>query len=325
MKADAPFVRPELLRWKYDEPRADYSGPRSYVWKEADGEIAAHACLCPVAYSVPGGTVRASYLIDWAASRASTGAGVSLLRALARNFDVLLAVGGSPDTQSILPKLGYRSGGDLQYFVRVLRAWDQFRTDPFPRGWKAPLRLARNMLWSRAEPPATPEGWSAQPITAFDLSCQPLFAARALAPFPSTRRTPGLMNYWLACPAAAISAALLRHNGELRGWFVLSRVLGQVRVADLWLDSNSVSDWVAGFSLAGAAAQQDPEAHELVASASIPVAIEAAPLAGLRPHHSDPVFVLDPKSYLGSSPVLNVAPLESDLAYLQDASYPYLT
>jgi hypothetical protein len=173
--------------------------------------------------------------------------------------------------------------------------------------------------------PAPPDGWSAQPIAAFDLSCQPLFDARVYSPYPGTHRTPGLMNYWLDCPGAVFSAALLRQNGDLRGWFVLSRVLGQARVADLWVDSNSVSDWTAGFSLATAAAMRDPEAFELVAAASIPVAIEAASLAGLRARHSEPIFALDPGNRLGSSAGLNVTALESDLAYLQDPGYPYLT
>jgi len=322
---DAPFVQPELLRWKYDEPRLDFAGPRSYVWKDGSGEITAHACLCPVTYTLPSGDVRASYLTDWAAARSSPGAGVSLLRALARNFDVLLAVGGSPDTQNILPKLGYRRVSELQNFARVLRPWDQFRSDPFPRGWKAPLRLARNVIWSRTDAPAAPDGWTAQPITKFDLSCQPLFEARTHSPFPSTRRTPGLMNYWLACPGAALSAALVRQNGELRGWFVLSRVLGQKRIADLWVDSNLVGDWSAALSLASTAAAEDPEACEVIVSASIPLAVEAAPLAGFRIRPPDPIFALDHKSVLGPAPVLNVTLLESDLAYVQNPAYPYLT
>jgi hypothetical protein len=98
-----------------------------------------------------------------------------------------------------------------------------------------------------------------------------------------------------------------------------------MRVADLWIDSNSVSDWAAGFSLASAAAIQDPEAHELVAAVSVPIAVEAAPMSGLRARYSEPIFALDPKNCLGTSPTLNVTPLESDLAYLQSPTYPYLT
>ena len=86
-----------------------------------------------------------------------------------------------------------------------------------------------------------------------------------------------------------------------------------------------MSDWAAGLSLASAAAVADPAAYELVAALSVPIAIEAAPLAGLRLHHSEPIFALDPKARLGTSPTLNVTPLESDLAYHQSPTYPYLT
>jgi hypothetical protein len=325
LPATAPFVQADLLRWKYDAPRLDFAGARSYVWKDPAGEIAAHACLCPATYSLPAGDVRCSYLIDWAAARSSPGAGVSLLRALAKNFDVLLAVGGSADTTSILPKLGYRKTAELQFFARVLRPWQQFRTDPFPRGWKAPARLARNTLWSRAGVRVPRPEWTAQAIPSFDMSCQPIFDARVNFPFPSTRRTPGLMNYLLTCPAVVHSAALLRRNGELRGWFVLCRAGGQARVADLWLDSNLVDDWTAAFGLALRTAMDDPEVCEVIASASIPVAIEAAAAAGFRPRQAEPVFTFDPRMLLTAAPGLNVTFLESDLAYHVDPSYPYLT
>jgi hypothetical protein len=321
----APFVQPDLLRWKYDTPRLDFAGPRSYIWKDAAGEIAAHACLCPVTYSLPAGDVRCSYLIDWAAARSSPGAGVSLLRSLAKNFDVLLAVGGSADTISILPKLGYRPAARLHFFARVLRPWQQFRSDPFPRGWKAPARLARNALWSRSGLPAPPAEWTAQSTASFDMSCQPLFDARVHSPFASTRRTPGLMNYLLACPGTVYSAALLRQNGELRGWFVLSRAGGQMRIADLWLDSDLADDWAAAFGLALRTAMDDPEAYEVITSASIPLAVEAAAAAGFRPRHTEPIYTLDPKLLLAPAPGLNVTFLESDLAYHIDPAYPYLT
>ena len=320
----APFVAPDLIRWKYDDPRPDWSGPRSFLWK--DGEtIAAHACMCPVTYSLPSGDVSGSYLIDWAAARKSPGAGVALLRSLGRKCDALFAVGGSPDTCDILPKLGYHQVGDLRWYARVLRPFRQWRTDPFPRGWKAPLRVARSFVWSLSPAPAPEPRWSAKPVPRFDASTAPLLETPARSPFACTRRTPELMNYFLRCPAAVWSAALILYDGSPRGWYVLARVGGQSRIADIWVDSDTVADWTAAYALAVRAAARDPQACELAASASIPPAMEAAPLAGLRLRHADPIFVLDPKKRFQAAPKLNVTFLESDLAYLSDPSYPYLT
>jgi hypothetical protein len=321
---EAPFVRPELLRWKYDEPRPDWSGPRSFIWKNGHA-ITAHACMCPVTYTLPSGDVTGSYLIDWAASRTSAGAGVTLLRSLASRCDTLFAVGGSADTRRILPKLGYRHVCDLRFYARVLRPWRQFQTDPFPRRWKAPLRLARNTIRSLAPIPDAPRDWAERRIDTFESSTQALLDARAESAFPCSRRTPELMNYYLRCPSAVFTAALLLRANVPSGWYVLSRVAGQVRIADLWVNSGSSADWSAACTLAVRAASADPEACELVASASIPPTIEAVIRAGFRFHHAEPVFVLDPRKMFASTQSLNVTFLESDLAYGFDPAYPYLT
>jgi hypothetical protein len=320
---DAPFVSADLMRWKYDEPRPDWSGPRSFVWRDVDA-IVAHACLCPVTYSLPSGDISGSYLIDWAAARTSAGAGVALLRSLGRKCDALFAVGGSSETRNILPKLGYRQIGDLRFYARVLRPWRHYRTDPFPRGWKAPLRLARNVVWSRNPAPPPGPGWSARPVQQFDASVLPLFGERAVSRVVCTRRTPELMNYWLRCPGAVWSAALILYDNAARGWYVLARVGGQARIADIWVDSDSAADWTAAYALALSAASRDPQACEVVASASIPPAIEAVQRAGFRFVHAEPIFVLDPKKYFATTAQLNVTFLESDLAYLSNPAYPYL-
>jgi len=321
---EAPFVQPALLRWKYDEPRPDCSGPRSFIWKEGDG-IPAHACMWPVTYKLISGDVTGSYLLDWAASRKSAGAGVKLLRSLARQYDTLFAVGGSADTRHILPKLGYRHICDLRLYARVLRPWRQFQTDPFPRRWKGPLRLARNVLWSLSPMPEAPRDWSERRIDAFESSALPLFDARAESAFPCSRRTPELMNYYLRCPSAVFTAALLLRANVPSGWYVLSRIGGQVRIADIWVNSSSAADWSAAYTLALRAASGDAEACELVASASIPPAVEGVASAGFRYHHAEPVFVLDPRKMFADAQSLNVTFLESDLAYGFDPAYPYLT
>jgi hypothetical protein len=81
----------------------------------AGEEIAAHVCLCPVTYRLPGGRqITGSHFIDWAAGRRVAGAGGLLVRKLASLFDVLLAIGGSDDTQQVLPKLGFQLKGKIE-------------------------------------------------------------------------------------------------------------------------------------------------------------------------------------------------------------------
>ena len=63
---DAPFVQPDLMRWKYFAPRPDWDGRRSYLTRAADGRISAHGCVAPVTFRTPTGMVtgilKASFL-----------------------------------------------------------------------------------------------------------------------------------------------------------------------------------------------------------------------------------------------------------------------
>jgi len=318
----APFLDEALLRWKYDTPRPDWQGSRSYAWMEGS-EIAAHACVCPVTYCVGGRRVAASYLIDWASSRRSPGAGVLLLRKLAALFPVLLAIGGSADTRQILPKLGYKAAGELAFFVRVVRPWRQFRTDPSRRGWKAPLRLTRNAIWSARAAPRAAAGWKATAILEFAREHEPLFETGA--PYPAGRRTVDLMNYYLACPGASMTAFLMKRNGERMGWFVLSRVAGVMRIADLRIGSSDPEEWNAAYATATRTALADPHTCELIGAASTPIGGEALRASGFRLHHKDPIYVLDPGNLLAGGAPFEVSLIESDAAFLYSPEYPYIT
>ncbi len=319
----APFLDPALLAWKYDEPRPDWPGSRSYAWMAGE-EIAAHACICPATYRLPNGReITGSQFIDWAAGRRVVGAGGLLVRKLASMFDVLLAIGGSDDTQQVLPRLGFQAAGKSEIFVRVMRPWRQFRTDPFPRGWKAGPRLARNWLWSRTHMPDAPARWTCSPLTAFDNSHEALL--QAPVPFPASRRTPALMNYWLRCPGAAISAFVVSDDSGPKGWFLLSRIAGVMRIADLRVISGEAADWEAAFALATRAAYQDPLGCELASAATIPLTAEAIRRNGFHLRKTDPVFVLDPKGVLLPHMPVEITMIESDAAYLYTPEYPYLS
>lgn len=318
----APFIEPSLMKWKYDDPRPGSSTPRSYGWTE-DGRIVAHVGLCPLVYRTKDREARAVSLIDWASDGTYPGIGLNLLKELNTCLPMLLVVGGSPVTKRILPRNGFQAAGKLSFYVRVVRPWRQFRTDPFPRGWKAPLRFARNLLRSRVFAVATPANWTCSPTSFTDAGIDSLLEAET--EIPSTLRSSDLMKYFLRCPAAAFSAFVLEKDGNRRGWFVLSRVGRVVRIADLRIHRPGSEDWEAAYSLATKAALAEPDICEVVATACIPSAEQALRRNGFRFHHSEPVVLLDPKGLLIGHAPLEVTLFESDGAYITDLHNPYLS
>ena len=126
----APMVRPDMMRWKFFDPRPDWDGPRSYLMFR-DRRIFAHGCVVPETFRAPNGRVTSMRVIDWAGSRHVPAAGVLVMQKLSQLTDTVLAIGGSPDPIRTLPRLQFEHRGDVDVFVRVLKPWRQFRTDPF--------------------------------------------------------------------------------------------------------------------------------------------------------------------------------------------------
>ncbi len=327
LSSDAPFVRPEMIEWKYFSPRPDWTGSRSYVMR-SEGRILAHGCVVPVTFRPraaaqgPPGLVTGMRVIDWAGGRQAPAAGVRIMRELAGLTDTVLAIGGSPDAVRVFPMMGFQHCGNAEVFARVVRPWRQFRSDPYPRGWKAPLRLARSTLFSLTPLPAAPAGWTRQAVTAFDQSiCSALeFDA---ASFTTTARSPALLNYMLGCPGAAFSGFLLRQGDGVRGYFLLSHVAGQTRIAEVRVDSERTEDWQAAFALATRQAAADPATCEILAVASIRQGIESLRRNGYRLCRHDQIFLLDPGRRLAGVPDLNLDLLVGDEAYIHVPSYPF--
>ncbi len=127
----------------------------------------------------------------------------------------------------------------------------------------------------------------------------------------------------LACPAAVVRGYRIFEGNRPRGWFLLSRVGGQVRIADLRVNSDAVPPWRSAYALAANAAAVDPEACEVVAAASSKLPLAALRDAGFRPCESDPVWIGDPEGRLAGAP-LHLSMLESDAAWLSNPSRPFL-
>lgn len=291
---DSPNLDSALLKWKYYDAGLDWEGSRSYAL-EKDGALLAHGSLWPLRI----GNVRAANLLDWAAVRFPPGMGVALVRKLAEISPVLISTGGSKATRAIMPRIGFQPAANQNIYVRVLRPWKQHRTRPAERLMRGLPRLARNYAWSVAAP-APLRQWSAE--------------RAASLPDPAA-------NHLLRCPSAVVSSWTLRHAEGRTGYFVLSRVAGQTRIARI-----RTANLQAGYALAVQAALEDPEACELVALSSTGDANQALEANHFHYRDQRPVFVHDPQHLIPrESYPLDLDMLDDDMAYLNIPEYPYFT
>ncbi len=295
---DAPNLDAALLRWKYWEPGTEWKGSRGYLL-ERDGELLAHGSLWPI--SIRGAC--AAGLLDWAAVRFPPGMGVALLRRIASEIaPVLVSTGGSPATRAIMPRIGFRHVDNQSIYVRVLRPWKQSRTRPREAPPRAVGRLLRNAMWS-VGPPMPLRRWTARPVSELPDS---------------------VAEHLLRCPGAVVTAWKLEHPDGDMGFFVLSRVGGQSRIARLRLDSLDPTDWKAAYALAAIAAMGDPHACEVAALSSNRFEREALVSNGFHYRDQRPVFVYDPKKHIPPEAFpLEFDMLDDDMAYLNTPEYPY--
>jgi hypothetical protein len=198
------------------------------------------------------------------------------------------------------------------------------RTDPFPRGWKAPLRFLRNAARSFRSIPAAPGDWAATRVARFDDSLTPALAFQPTG-FTTTERSIGMLNYMLSCPDGDHAGFVLRQRGTIRGHMILSHVLGQSRIAEVWVDSEAPEDWQAAFDLATIQAAANKETCEIMAVSSIAPGRQALLRNGYLYCRKDPIFILDPGKKLAGVPELNLNLFAGDASYIRVPSYPFET
>ena len=316
----SPNFRADLLRWKYYERGPAWPGSRSYVLRK-DGRIVAHACAWPIRLATPNGEVQAIQMLDWASDPNVAGAGVALSRQLEAFAPVLITCGGSEDTHKILPKIGFTPHEPIANYARVLRPLRQFLTRP-SKGIRALGKLARNVTWSMSGIAAN-RGWSYE-RTDPDPEVFSTWNARPPSG-PTSRYEEPFAKFLLRCPAVRFEYFSLIKRGRRRGFFLLSRVNGQTRLADLRIVANGGEDLSRVYAVAIRAAKADSTACELIATAPAPQIALALEANGFRPRGATPVFVRDPKGLLGDTKRLRLSMLDDDSAFLKFPEHPYST
>jgi hypothetical protein len=292
----------DVLRWKCFAPHPFWEGGRGYALRY-QGAIAAFGCVVPCRFLTGSEAVASCNVIDWAASKAVPGAGLMLYRHIQSLSGTMINIGGTEEARNVLRKTGFQAQAEIQHFTRVVRPWRHFR-QAAQMDWKAPLRLARDYRELTRSAQAGGPAPTVRRVRNFD-------GVTALPDSSITgqvvcARTPESLNYFLGCPATKAEAYLLERENESVGYFLLSRIGNECRIADLW----TRSDWTAAYAAATAVGD---DVTQITVAASSPLQTRALEQAGFRRTHSEPVFVLDRDGKLHGD--LAVSLLENDGFY----------
>jgi hypothetical protein len=275
--ANAGLVSSSMLRWKYWIPREDWPEPRSFCMERA-GRIIAHVGLWPVTVRNGAKRDRGVHAMDWAADPHARGAGWSSIKNLTRTFDFVYGIGGEEITRAILPKLGFRTVAEALTWARPIRPWRQMLRHQ-SRDWRLPPRFARNLWWSQI------------PLRQISSDFATVAATAEGFAIPTGERDESFFRYLQQCPVATCLTFNIADKGRVVGFFALSVVREQARVAGVWLESPSPEIWRIAFHLAHNAALKHTNASELVARCSTEASVIGARQAGMRLLKRTPVVL----------------------------------
>jgi hypothetical protein len=308
----------DVLRWKCFAPHPLWEGSRGYALRYK-GEIAAFGCLVPCRFLTGSDTVGSCDVIDWAANKAVPGAGIMLYRHIQGLAGTMINIGGTAAARQVLPRIGFQARAERGRYTRVVRPWLHFQMAR-EKDWKSPLRWARDCRdLGRARTDFRGD-LTARWVHSFDGAPVEIFPDPSVTQQVVCARTPESLSYFMACPAAKVEAYLLEREHKPAGYFLLSRVGCQCRIADLWLRSPDRRGWAEAYATATTAASADLSVTEVTVAASGPLQTSALQQTGYRRTHADPVYVLDPDSLLGNRNDLAVGLLENDGYYWRGGS-----
>lgn len=308
-----PNCRPQDLHWKYWRERLDWQGTRSFVLTD-ERRVIAHGSAVPG--RIAWGDHRASILqvTDWVASPKSPSAGVSLLTRIGQLADIHVSVGGTQETRQIMPLIGFRPLCRITGYVRPLRPWRILRSGA-KVGWRLAARYLRSALWKARAPAAEVTECRPLRIGARQLARLASVIPRPRAGMAVIERSPAGFAHALACPMVASELYGLELRGTLRGYFLLTFAPGQVRVADLWTESEDPADWRACIQCAVERAMQHEDAVEIVGWASTPELSARWRECGFHARTDEPVLIRQ-RGALEVPSLVHLQMLDTDAAYL---------
>ena len=290
----AAFAAPEVLRWKYVDPRpgtfAD-AVPRSWVACDDQGALVGHVGIWPTQFLIvrPGGaeeSVSTLHMLDWLGKAEHRGIGARLMRQVHGLVETQYAFGGTAMGRQVVGRSGYQPMPDVPVFRRVLRPSLHWREGTsggslfqrFGRAGRDAVRLVQD------RPARTALRIELEPVDRFGPEIDALTGRLGMGLVIPGRQAAEL-NVLLAYPRGGITGWTIHQGGELAGFAVLSvQARGAIRtgkIADLFLNRSDVRLWHAA-ALALTRELVHQQADDAVACGSTPWMAEGVKLAGFR-------------------------------------------
>jgi hypothetical protein len=321
--ADAGFAAPDVLAWKYLEPRGepDDERPRSYVARDEAGTIVGHVGICRTRFLGPGlpeEGVPTLHMIDWLGSPGHPSVGASLMRRAHEGTPTQFGLGGSGAGRAVIKRGGYQPREPVPVYQRVLRPGQWLRV-PGLSAWERAARLVRDTALLLRPRGGGPE-LRLQPTRSFGPEIEPII--RSAGEFAIlTDRTPGRLNHLLRCPRQAISGwHLIGPDGRIAGFAVLNvlaQYQGRVRlgkVVDCLIGFGDEELWHGAFAaLTKELARQGADVAQAFAGTGWTA--EGLRRAGYRSRFALELSVRDRQGLIPPGDALLLTPLEADYAY----------
>jgi len=286
----APLTEPGHLYWKSWADAPGWQGSRGYIFENA-GRIVAHGTVMPLPCAdSTERLLRIVHVIDWAGEPKAVGSGVNLMKRIFQMCDGILAVGGSQMTQKILPMVGFRTCAQMTRFALPLRPLQRIAGQKMSA--RTIAQFGRSVLWSMQAPSMRVPGWSAERISPAGLAAFPSAWPRPTAGVTQFERSQASFEYLLGCPITPFELFAVSNSSGVCGYFLLAYTPGQVRIADLHIDSMQPDDWTSLVKLAVTQARRRQDAAEVMSIASDDLTRQALERCGFHSREDVTVRIL---------------------------------
>jgi hypothetical protein len=309
-RGDAPFASRDMLRWKYIEPAEHGLEDASYILG-SNGRIVAHAGLRVTTFRGPdGGRLKCGVIIDWAADRSAPGAGIALYRHLMGQVPATYLIGGTPTTQAVAERLGFKRAQRARVYARWVRPLDEFLKRPVtPR---SALRLLHGVAHATLDRLAPVDNLSIMAVTAFDESFTDVVAG-AVATHSVAERSIAALNHRLRNPMSPTRAYLILRGDKAIGCALTTLGTWNARILALYGRFASPKDLAAAYALITAELASDPRVCRVSVLCSAAPLQEALVANGFWLNRVEPVSFYDPAGRVSSVGDLDIQYFDADI------------